>query len=402
MKTSFLNELQFVGTLFYEEYPTTVLFKGPDGNPWIEEWIDVDEEDISSYLLYKILPFNLKKFIDGEISHLNMIQQSRVFFYKGSIEDSIDFRPVESLPYESLPADHIFFDKDYAVDLDLIIQTFSLNNILDEELEVLKHRAKINNRPLINLHIHQGSNVGYGNIETNTLGAFLLRFNALSREVYLDFVYGKDRSGKNKLTEGEKSIISTNVVKCEAASFSIFMEPRDYMYTMEQNTFDSTLCDTLELTDISDHDAFEAMKTEKSKFVLAALKLFSEEVVRAGSKVDLNFYSPSDEEIHVKNLTCEKSNKLVQFLDEYSFESDEDLRFTGHFISINLKSRRYIFLDVNDNEYPGLFDKTLGDLKDELDFTSLYSVIINRKTKNVNNKITLIDTMTSFDVHTTE
>ena len=121
-----IKNLTFIGTLMFHEFPSTCVFQDEAGNPWIQEWIDITDEGDDQFILFRTSTTVLNEFIKGHLSHLDFITRHFCFSFEGAINDIHNFKIVSQFPFESLPQQNIFFDIQNGVDIDKIIEVFSL------------------------------------------------------------------------------------------------------------------------------------------------------------------------------------------------------------------------------------------------------------------------------------
>ncbi len=102
--------LEFVGTLLFTDYPSTVVYSDETDNPIIKEWVDCsDDNSINRFFTYKVEKENLKKFIEGTLSHLELINISGNLVFEDVKEHTIRTFIIPNIPKEYLPNADFYF-----------------------------------------------------------------------------------------------------------------------------------------------------------------------------------------------------------------------------------------------------------------------------------------------------
>lgn len=124
---------EFVGVLMFPEYPSTMVYANQNENPLIKEWVDCsDDNKIDRYFYYNTTASCLKLFIEGEISHLELIKSATEGFVM--LEDEEDgqrlgmlkFIGVDKIPKNYLPHPDCQFSQSDCQDLHKIIKYFKI------------------------------------------------------------------------------------------------------------------------------------------------------------------------------------------------------------------------------------------------------------------------------------
>ena len=125
------DNLKSVGVLQFKEYPSTIIYSDKKGNPYIVEWVDLDEKtNTDIYFIYQTSVDNLKRYIDKIISHYDLMTTPEggiVLKYYGELASAKSFMIIsaESIPLKLLPTQGSFFNTKYSDDLDKINLCFN-------------------------------------------------------------------------------------------------------------------------------------------------------------------------------------------------------------------------------------------------------------------------------------
>lgn len=408
---NFIKRLTFVGTLMFQEFPSTCVLQDEEGNPWIQEWIDVTDEGIDQFIIFRTSKNNLKKFINGSLSHLSFITNSKCYSFEGSIKNPENIKIVSEFPTESLPAEDIYFDIFEGVDLDIIGETFSINlfkrikpifseirhsiieppiistkSLIEEKnvlsiLDKLEYYGKEKNCDLINIHLNTGDRVKYGSVETKYFIDILQQTDALRREIALDTFFGKNRGKKRKFNKNITTKIGTEIVILEAASFSIYLRPLSCTWNLYETPTETEINEKfINLLDISsDQNILRNIIDNSSSFVTDAYIDFLDTVNKEDAKFEVSFYSPFRDEKMLKNISSTQARFTLDTIKELSITNEEDFFIKGRFFALNCETGTFKFKDTNGLTYTGLFESNLIEDMENLTFNQEYKVSIHRK-----------------------
>jgi hypothetical protein len=377
-----IKNLTFIGTLMFHEFPSTCVFQDEAGNPWIQEWIDITDEGDDQFILFRTSTTVLNEFIKGHLSHLDFITRHFCFSFEGAINDIHNFKIVSQFPFESLPQQNIFFDIQNGVDIDKIIEVFSLKDSANDTLKKLEYYGQEKHCDLINIHLNSGDKVKYGSVETKYFIDILNHTDALRREIALDIFYGKNRGQKRKFNKAIMTKVGTEVVILEAASFSVYLRPLSCTWNLFE-TPDETKINKkfIELLDISsDQEILKNIIDNSSSFVTDAYINFLDIVSKEDAKFEVGFYSPFQKEKIIKDIYPKQARFTLDTIKELSTTNEEDFLIKGKFFALNCETGTFKFKSSNEGfTYTGVFETSLIDNMENLTFNQEYSVKIHRK-----------------------
>lgn len=389
------NLLTEVGTLLSNHYPTTIIFSDQEANPIIKEWVDTtDDNKVDRFFFYKTSKLNLKKFIDGEISHIDLINSSKsqyVVFQDITIDDDIVKITISSLseiPLNYKPSNDFFFHSKDGVDVEDIKKYFDLDNleINDNFLYEVRKIAEYNKSETIYIHLKRGKGVGAGNINTEVFGKTLLNFDNLYKNLALDHVLGITRGDisldakKNAdyLQFTETSLYGERI----AASYGFLLRPITTQFDLFGATQSEKIAE-IAFNLISKSQTVESLKEEyllHSGFTLESFKQFLEGIQRFEMKLDLNWFNPINKKEFYEDLDYIKANRIIFDIDNLAITDENEFTEKGKFRAVNCDTRHYHFTSLGEQQYTGYFDKPLKDGLVLITFLDIYEVKVSRRT----------------------
>lgn len=407
-----------VGILLYQEFPVTIVYHTNDQSPVIKEWVDC-EDDVDRYFVYETTTKKLREFINGELSHYDVIQSCKgglvvLFDEIGSKIKNITISSPASLPVDYMPAISSFFKKANGVDTDDIIKFFSLESDVNQQefqeepqIDLLKSLAKTQKTDVFNLYIRKGKGVGHGRIDSETFAETLLTFNNLYKEFFLDYYSGKNRATekiKKDLKKQRDLAASTEVILSKAASFSVFIRPKA---SNANDLFDKIAMNekiTHNLFDLIgsslDSKSLERVYGDYSDFVFKSYLDFLKSVITHDIKVDINWSNSNNETLLNETFTLVKATEITNRIA--SISDTRSVKFTaiGRFKAINCKSGSIIFLTNDEKEVNGRFGAEIKDSMWRLNFSDAYQIFIERVQKKLAGKqsVTIVDTIRACSV----
>lgn len=405
---------QFVGTIFFAQYPTTIVFAGEDEEPIIKEWVDCSQDNKSDrFFYYKINKVLLKQFIEGQMSHLDLINsslESYVIFQdvqQEKVEKTV-LVSLSAIPVKYKPAASFFFDYNDGVDIVDILDYFKLD-LIDIKATTIAHVKDIstrNNSETIYIKLNKGRGVGYGTVNTEIFGRTLLNFDKLYKNIALDSILGIDRG--DIYLDTKKNADYLRVVETElydnriAASYGFLIKPSlPYQYNLfeEESLAQKTVSRTLNLIQGSkETDSLAKEYLLHSGFTINFYKQFLDGVVKSHLNLDINWFSPFNKTDISGNIDYFKADKIMNDLDRLSSTDTKEFKVKGKFRAVHCDTGHYNFVSLNDEQYSGYFEKNIRDGIVNINFISIYEVVISRKVILEAGKKDerLIDTITAF------
>jgi len=413
-------DLDLVGILLYHDFPSTIVYAEDKQSPIIIEWVDcADDRKTHRYLAYKSSIKDLTKYIYGNLSHYNLIKSAAdglIVSYDeaNGRRDNMQIIPFSKIPLSYLPKKDVYFESDEEVDLNDVIDFFNIpvkknyysiiekeptfppSEITNEKVaierqllseisqkELLKVVARQENSEVINMHIKEGSKIGFGTADTYVLGRLLITIDDLYRETALDHEEGVDRDNlrsiNSKRGQSLYPRISTRVVLAEAASYSVFIRPIETDETSTDNHDHSILQKIFSLFSSSgDKTDLSKSKEHFSSYVYKSYQEFLEVIKLSNVDLECNFYNPFKEESIDQEFEYDKAIRLLENIRYLTTTETEKISLNIQFKALNTNTGHYTLKLKDGKQLKGHFDDLLTSLIPSLNFTDRYDVTISR------------------------
>lgn len=384
---------KYIGTLLYEEIPTTLIFIDDDNNPIVREWVDCSEDGkIDRYFYFKTDVYWLKRFIEAEISHQDFILNAidGFAYFQDKMKETVinnSILAINQLPNDYRSSSEFFLNKNDAIDLQQICEYFNLEKVetLISISDYVKNIANIKQSETLNLHLHHGNGVGFGTINTETLAKTLLKFDKFYKEVALDLYEGSNRGSitiNAAKKQGLNEFISTEVYGNIAASYSVLIRPKAAQFNLfEEKTPTEKIADKIFslIFNSTQIEPLEGEYVKHSDFTINSYKDFLKNVYELQLEIELNWFNPSNKEEHNIDIDYRSANKIIDNIENLNIESEDEFSIKGKFRSINCDTGHYTFITTDNEQFNGYFDKLIKDASEQITFISIYDVSINRK-----------------------
>ncbi len=393
------KQLQFVGVLLFSAYPSTIVYKDGDNYPVIKEWADCsDDNTIDRYFYYSVDKWNLKRFIEGEISHSDLIHASSegyVYFQdesKGVVINTL-LISLKSIPNTYLPESDFLFENDDSEGAPTIIANFKLDTVeLIKETIPAQVRliSKNENSETLYIRIQKGKGVGHGTIKTQILGGTLIYLDKLYKDVALDHLLTKDRGeiwldakrNEELLTYTDTEVFGQSI----AASYGFMVRPiktrLDIIDKFEITPSFLIAQKAINLIIRSKNPA--ELKEEyqlHSKFTIRSYESLLNEVYKNELNVDFNWFSPKSTNELSSNIDYLSANKIIEGIKELSISDKVEISLIGKFRAINCDTAWFVFISTNGEKYNGFFNENIKETLNQINFMQVYKITIERLTE---------------------
>ncbi|MBP5994261.1 MAG: hypothetical protein KA736_01045 [Crocinitomicaceae bacterium] len=388
LETNPFGELIFVGDLLFKMCPTTSVYTNSKNEVIIHEWADLNENGDDINFIYNVSPINLKRYINLEISHLDLIRSAiygKVIIFEGHFAKSNNFSlcDIFDIDITYLPSKDAFFMPNETEDIEVISREFKL-----EDVDLIENQLDIPD-DVLNLHLKEGDSVGYGRVDTYVLGNVLSNFEELYKEVAKDHILGVSR--QNEISKSEKQYLlgfsHTEVTRVMAASFSILLKPKQNKVRFTELKGEEVKNDDAIvlfekigklIENSNSEEKISTISNEYSNSVFQKLQSFAQTVTKHDISIDINY--KLKEKIGLKQFNINKvsGNKIIDSVLSTSSKTEEKILLNGKFTAINCRTAHFSFKsDDNADEISGYFDAILGGLE-SLNFTNNYKILIHK------------------------
>lgn len=393
VSNSHINIVQEIGTILFAEFPTTILYLDINQNLLIKEWVDCSDDGlIDRFFYYKTTKLNVARFLKNKQTHLDLIRNSEdgLIYFQDITSDSISDLTIISankIPNDYLPSSSFKLKEHDIVDFSKINSFLDIDS-LDLNIDIsqtVKEFAKFKKSEIYNLHIKKGDGVAFGSIKTETLGKTLVKFENLYENIALDILIGKNRGSVDlKNIENKEKFIYANseVVGSMAASYSLLIRP----YQSEMNLFDE-LSSSEKIATETFNLLNNSIETEKlkeeyikhSEYTISAYKGFLKEIYSLELDLDISWYSDKKEVNYNQQLNYNLANKIANDIETLSTTEGDSFKKKGKFRAINCNTGHFIFISNEEEEYKGHFSKQIKEGSEQIAFTKLYEISIERQ-----------------------
>jgi hypothetical protein len=384
----------FEGTLLFHEYPSTIIYENHDKTPVIKEWVDCsDDQRIDRFFYFKTNLVLLKKFIEGQLSHQDLITSALdglVVFEDYNIETKASIfliSPIKSIPSAYLPSHEFYYKPEDGVEASKIYNHFKLSEVSTETnvLQIVKAISENKKSETIFIRLRDGRGIRFGAANTQYLGKTLLNFDKLYKEAALDNKLGINR-GDVQLTarknEWLSPFVSTEVYGNIAASYGLLIRPSFSQIDLFNDASDSEKITTSVLSLLSKGQDMELLKEEyklHSGYTIKSFRNFLDEVLSLQIDMDINWISPLSENEFSDNISYKKAIQIINNLENLSIENEDEFRVKGKFRAVNCDTGHFSFISIGNEKYSGTFDKLVKEGSETINFIKIYEVTVNRK-----------------------
>lgn len=384
---------QEIGTILFAEFPTTTLYLDKNDNLIIKEWADCsDDGKVDRYFYYKTSKENVARFLANKLTHLELIRNSTdglAYFQDDSVDQISDLIVISTskIPKSYLPSSNFILKKNDIVDYLKIDKFLDLSNI-DTNIEladIVKEIAQNKKSEIYNLHIKKGDGVGFGTIKTETLGKTLIKFENLYENVALDVLIGIKRGSvdlKSKQNKEKFIYAQSEVVGSLAASYSLLIRPFKSDMTLfdEISSSEKIANETFALLNNSvELDKLKNEYIKHSEYTIFAYKGLLKEIYSLELDLDISWVSDKKELNFSQRINYNLANKIVNDIDALNTTSDDNFKKKGKFRAINCDTGHFTFISNDEEQFTGYFDKQIREGSEQIVFTKIYEISIQRK-----------------------
>lgn len=410
---SHLQINEFVGTLLFAEYPTTIIYSDFHFNPIVKEWVDCsDDRKIDRYFYFKTSPAFLKKFIEGEINHYDFIQSSiDGFLYfsdevQGAENITFEILSLKQLNSDYKPSASYFFSPEDGVELEKIVSFFQLNSmtIVEDVLQQTQQIAIDKKAEVITLNFKKARGIRFGTINTEILTDILSKFDRIYKNICFDVFNGTSRSDllsnfrKNSNYDDQ---YSTEILQAFPGSYNIVLRPLYSHYDLYTNETEPYKIISTFFSLFENSNDLELLKEEyssHSEYTINAYKDLLKNIFDVQQDINFIWANPKEVKTLSKSIHFNTANNIINNLINLSIVSSDTFTKKGKFRAIHCDTGHFVFNSNDDEQFSGYFDKSILEGTERIIFINEYEVKINRKVikEAGKNKPKISDTIFSF------
>jgi len=251
------------------------------------------------------------------------------------------------------------------------------------------------NTTIHNIHFKEGNGVGKGVIATDILTSILNKYEKLRIEVASSLL-------TNKKKDEIKKIGRTEIVINKAASYSVFIRPKDEVQMLPFKEFDSDSFKIskrlkLLLHDIQDFEILKNITTNHKE--LSKLRSFLDEISKQEIEIDFTSYFTDKGKCHEFKANRFYALKIIDNITQFEYTNEREINFEGRFLMLSLKSKQFNFLTDSEEEIKGKYSDDLKKQMYRVSFDQNYRIkILRKERKDVGTKdIVTEDEMTNIE-----
>lgn len=384
------GELKFLTDILFFEFPSTSVFLNGNSDLVIREWVDCSgDTTIDRYFYYQTNRFFLKEFVNGDLSHLDLILNcvdgvGVVCDLKdGSLINFRYTRPT-NLPESYLPAFDTYLEESSFINLDTLNEKVDLTETDIQSINEIYYKdiSKKNNAKSFNIHLRNGGGVKHGTIDTDVLGVTALEFDSLYKELAFDINFGNNRGNINTKDKEHQKLLDfaqTQVYANFAASYSIVLRSKYSQNDLFEDSFEESVA--ARFFKLIDNSLFDSNQLYEfcSDYSIASYLDLLDKIIERDTDIEFAFYEPEKENYIKDDLNLSKAHRAKANIINLERSDLDRFEKEGKFTSLNINSGHFSF-DSEGNLYKGYLDDLISESAVKLNFIEEYKVVIERKT----------------------
>lgn len=387
------SKLIKVADLIYFDGPLLSHYMSEKGENYLFHWVDSDDE-YNRWIVLRTDIVSIQQYLEKKINLRKLtIEANDGFVYSVDIDDDLNYTNIKAVPIEALPDDYIPTEKSF--------YTFKVEDDID-----LSALSKRYSSGILEIHI-SGNDVRYGSIPFNKFALILPKLEEIRKSMAAKYSKNIKETQKNNNKDTKQNIsreiaLDTNYeyLMSMAGSVKIILKPIN-----QQTSFTPTYSDDFarEFTGlfISGYSKESIQKYSKT-YDKQTIKKYSDFMSYLNNeKLSLGIKwcnSSTDTKIN-HNINIKDAHKILANLSDFEYDTKEEIKVTGRFYSMNVKTGSYAFESTEGDDFKstGFLDETRKQLAFTISFNKTYQVIIDRKeTEQVGRKPSTKDVIISF------
>ncbi|MCD8739367.1 hypothetical protein LT679_02025 [Mucilaginibacter roseus] len=388
-------QLEWIGDLLFFDWSLIGVYKNSDGSPFIKAWLDNDEI-LNRYVIFEVKLDLLEKYIFGKLPYSVLISNPVKDLMFCVEFDSIDnihsckIIAVNNFPKSYLPENDVCFDEHEASELNRIIDSFKLKNIVlfnkDYAFDILQE-SKNTGTELINLHLASKNNkVGYGKIQSQVLGQALVNYHKIAEATVVNLFDRSNKTvapttAKSRWQKGElekvKQLAVTEYLYDKAASFSVFLKPlKPVIYDNTGKTTSETITETIFNLFEAGTDLSKLNDSMYSQSMLTAFSGFLKSIKENDVSITVQYANPFKGNARKKRFDSYHAEIIMKNLSALDISAPIKSRYKGTFTALDRIRYTFDFLTEDNKKIQGKFDKQIIESVPRLNLQKDYLVTI--------------------------
>lgn len=393
-----IKDLQKVSDLIYYDGPLLSHFQSGNNENYLFFWADVDDT-FNRWLVVRVSIERLQAYLNGKLTFYNIITEPNDnFVYKVDIDADLNYQNVLMLFPEQIPQSYLP-DRNAKYTFDP----------LSEELDLTNYSLKYNTG-ILQTYFKNSSKVPYNEIDIDIFGPAMNSLHEITSGLGKAFIKQriktapKDKNNKPQIDRAAlKHSTQINYFAQAGGSFSALFKPASAAVPMEGIPSDEDLFIQYVMNFISASENYEQLaEFVKSidKKIITSYKGLLQTIIGSKLKFYIRYENAITKVSDRKDLNFGKANEILNVLEKLEYDEKTDIKITGRFIALHVKTGHYEFEDIEDkdNTSKGKMDKARLEMAFLIHFDKSYDVVIERReTKQAGNKKPKIeDILVSF------
>lgn len=376
IKSDWLKDLVKVSDLIYYDGPLLSHYQSLSGEDYLFYWVDTDDT-FNRWLIINISIVKLQDYLNRKISLLNLITELDAgLVYKVDIDNDIQYHNFELLYIHELPESYLP-NKNSFYSFEPLKQQVDLSSY-----------SKKHNQGIFQAYFGNSEKVGYGTIDAELWANSLIQFVAINKGLKKDYINKAKRKAKEENIKIDTALLqgasTFHYIGNTRNSFGALFKPvgNEINFPGTKSTEDKFVEFVIGFYESSNNiEDFKAYISTLDKKVVNSYKSLLKTITGAKTNFKLNYVNAISEHFINSDIDYKKAKVILQNLETLEFSDTDDIKITGRFTALNLKTGHYEFEDFEDetNRSKGYLDSDRLEVAYKIKWDKTYDIIVKRK-----------------------
>lgn len=371
-----IKDLRKVSDLIYYEGPLLSHFQSSNNENYLFFWTDVDDM-FNRWLVFRISIERLQAYLHGKLSLYNIITEPNDnFVYKVDIDADLNYRNVLMIFPEQIPQSYLpDRNAKYAFEP------------ISEDLDLKNYSLKYNTG-ILQIYFKNDLKVLYNEINIDIFGPIMNSIHEITLGLRKKFIEKVPNYKKNMLEHNTQ----INYFAQAAGSFSALLKPASRVVTIDgiESYEDSFIMLVIDFISAYNKEQLAKFVKSTDKKIITSYKVLLQTIIDSKLKFYINYENAITKVSCRKDLSFAKANEILDVLKQLEYDQKKEIKITGRFIALNVKTGYYEFEDIKDKDSISkgkIIDKDLLKNVYIIHFDKIYDVVVERREiKQVANK----------------
>lgn len=381
-----------IADLIYFDGPLLSHYMSEKGDNYLFHWVDSDDKQ-NRWIVLRTDIITIQQYLEKKINLRSLtLEVNDGFVYSVDIDDDLNYTNIKAVPVEALPEDYIPTEESF--------YTFKVEDDIDLSALSKKYASGI-----LEIHI-SGNDVRYGSIPFNKFALIMPKLEEIRKSMSAKFAKNIKKAQQNnnsaKQDIAREIALDTNYeyLTSMAGSVRIILKPVN-----QQTSFISTYSDDFakEFTGlfISGYSK-ESIQNYSETYDKQTIKKYSDFMSYLNKEklsLGIKWCNNSTNTRINHQIDIKDAQKILTNLSDFEYDTKEEMKVTGRFYSMNVKTGSYSFESSEGDDFKstGFLDETRKLMAFSISFNKTYQVIIQRKeSEQVGRKPNIKDVIISF------